>query len=313
MFDFSIKINNQNELEEEVQKQVRLIDQIKVWSSLREDLFISAIKEGIKYNKVVRGHIPFGVRMDVAINHNFQGNDHFMQFGQEFTQLAGIPVNYTLPNTREGLIERYKDSIQLIKNFDKLDGETLTKLAKRLKNMAQIPTIIYFRGAYHLDEPNYNDKRKDYIHKDIKLHWKTRNNILPFGPDLDKISDIIGKMTKILSDNNVTILVGTDTPNQWIFHGFSVHDEMVEFQKFGISTAKILRSATIDSAKFLREEKSTGSIMIGKKGNVVLLGSNPLIDMNNIRNVEGILLRGKYFNKSDIDNLYQKAKFYAGN
>jgi hypothetical protein len=56
-----------------------------------------------------------------------------------------------------------------------------------------------------------------------------------------------------------------------------------------------------------------GSIDEGKTASMVLVRANPLDDIRNARKIDGIFLRGKYFNRQDLDNLLLEAKDLAQN
>jgi imidazolonepropionase-like amidohydrolase len=56
-----------------------------------------------------------------------------------------------------------------------------------------------------------------------------------------------------------------------------------------------------------------GSIDEGKTASMVLVRANPLDDIRNARKIDGVFLRGKYFNRQDLDNLLLEAKDLAQN
>jgi hypothetical protein len=99
----------------------------------------------------------------------------------------------------------------------------------------------------------------------------------------------------------VSLMVGTDLANAYVFAGSSVHDEMEFFEQAGIPAADILRAATIVPAKFCEIDDRLGSIAPGKTASLVLLRANPLEDVSHVREIEGVFLRGRYYDRATLD------------
>jgi imidazolonepropionase-like amidohydrolase len=98
-------------------------------------------------------------------------------------------------------------------------------------------------------------------------------------------------------------MVGTDLIFPGIIPGFAVHEEMAIWQDAGIPPADVLRSATLGPARFMGLEGRLGSIAEGKAASMVLLRANPLEDVRNAQQIEGLFLRGEYFDRGDLDAL----------
>ena len=109
------------------------------------------------------------------------------------------------------------------------------------------------------------------------------------------------------------LMVGTDLMLPGIFPGYSVHEEMALWQEAGIPAADVLRSATLVPARFMGLDKRLGTIAEGKTASMVLVKANPLDDIRNADKIEGVFLRGRYFNRHDLDQLLEEAKRLARN
>jgi imidazolonepropionase-like amidohydrolase len=83
---------------------------------------------------------------------------------------------------------------------------------------------------------------------------------------------------------------------------------MALWQEAGIAPTEILRSATIVPAKFMGVNDRLGTVAEGKTASFVLLRSNPLEDIRNTDQIESVFLRGRYFNRTDLDRLQQDVK-----
>jgi imidazolonepropionase-like amidohydrolase len=93
-----------------------------------------------------------------------------------------------------------------------------------------------------------------------------------------------------------------------VFPGFTVHDELLELVKAGLTPTEALRSATWNSAAFLRQAGEFGSVQAGKAADIVLLDADPLADIVNTRRIFGVVLKGRYLDRDALDQLLAGAE-----
>jgi len=118
---------------------------------------------------------------------------------------------------------------------------------------------------------------------------------------------IVGLMQKA----GVPIMAGTDAMQPYSFPGFSLHDELALMVQSGLTPLAALQTATINPAKFLSRNEQVGTVEPGKIANLVLLGADPLADIRNTTKIEAVWLEGKYFDKSALVDILNKAKEQA--
>ena len=68
-----------------------------------------------------------------------------------------------------------------------------------------------------------------------------------------------------------------------------------------------LQTATLNPAKFLGREAELGTIAKNKSADLVLLDANPLVDIENTRRIQGVVLAGRYFSRRDLDQMLNRA------
>lgn len=74
-------------------------------------------------------------------------------------------------------------------------------------------------------------------------------------------------------------------------------------EESGYTPAEALRTATIEPAKYLNTADSLGEIAEGRFADLVLLDANPLEEISNLRRVAGVVLRGRYFDRTALSAL----------
>ncbi len=100
-------------------------------------------------------------------------------------------------------------------------------------------------------------------------------------------------LVKALHDGGVPILAGTDAA--WLgVPGFSLIEEVENFQDLGFTPYAALRTATADPAKLLRREDDFGTIAVGRRADFVLTRDNPLEDVRALRGAVGVMANGRW-------------------
>ena len=110
------------------------------------------------------------------------------------------------------------------------------------------------------------------------------------------------ELTRALADAGVPILVGTDTPNPLLVPGFSMHQELAALVRAGLEPARVLRAATYDAAVHLDAEDEFGALQPGLRADIVLIGGNPFDNISYLRDVRGLVLRGKWFSREGLED-----------
>lgn len=99
----------------------------------------------------------------------------------------------------------------------------------------------------------------------------------------------------------VPLLAGTDLAVVGLFPGWSLHRELeLLVSDAGLTPAQALASATSVPAQVLGAADSVGTVEVGKRADLVLLDSDPLADIHNLRDIRAVLLGGRYFDKDAL-------------
>ena len=98
------------------------------------------------------------------------------------------------------------------------------------------------------------------------------------------------------------VVAGSDSPNQLLAPGASLHEELALLVRTGMTPAEALHSATAGAAALLRAD-SIGVLKPGAVADFVVLSASPLDDVRNTRQVESIIARGRRHDPSQLRSL----------
>jgi imidazolonepropionase-like amidohydrolase len=101
-------------------------------------------------------------------------------------------------------------------------------------------------------------------------------------------------------DAGVSIVLGTDTNNPFVFPGYSVHLELELLVEAGLSPMDALVAATRRPAEMLGKENQFGTIEPGKRADLLILSANPIDDIRNTRTLELVVHNGEVIGRSSL-------------
>jgi imidazolonepropionase-like amidohydrolase len=103
-----------------------------------------------------------------------------------------------------------------------------------------------------------------------------------------------------LHRGGVTIIMSSDSPQIFNVPGFSIHNEISSMHQAGMTPNEILVTGSLNIAKYFEKEGQFGVIKKGASADFVMVEGNPLEDLSNLRNVNGVMVRGKWLPKEKL-------------
>ncbi|MFX0205315.1 MAG: amidohydrolase family protein [Candidatus Hodarchaeota archaeon] len=92
---------------------------------------------------------------------------------------------------------------------------------------------------------------------------------------------------KMAFEKGVNIALGTDAPID-SEHGNSARELTLLVKNIGMTPAKALQTATINSARAIRMEEELGSIEVGKFADLIVVNGNPLEDITLLEKLDNL-------------------------
>lgn len=294
------------------------VDFIKVYSLLEPDVFDAIAKRCREKNFPFAGHVPNTVWLTTAAKAGMASMEHLYGFITEACAFPDSAMNMIKINTADmeagadAKLLREKSNASeafMVNNFSVSRMRNIARVLKQTKTYI-VPTEVVNKGYYLSDNTGFtNDKRLAYMSERTRTYWSDRiTKNLKNSTDIDwqnrkKEYELEKRMIKILADEKVQIMAGTDFDNPYAFPGFGLHDEMALFVESGMKPIDALRTATINPVKYLKMTDSLGTIEKGKRADFVLLNGNPLTNISNTKNIYAVMINGKLFTSGELDRL----------
>jgi imidazolonepropionase-like amidohydrolase len=294
---------------------------IKIYSGLSPEVFDAILEEAKKTGLPVSGHVPESVGVVEASAKGLDSMEHI--FGiltaasseeealrkEMVSSMRGVDAK-----TFYGMLIR--SQVKALDTFDASRAQGLFDVFSKNRTY-QCPTLTVHRMFARLTEPAFTaDPRVRYTPALIKsVAWKqTLAWVEPIAQNRDdqrrlfaKTMEIVGQMYRA----GVPILAGTDTSNPYVMAGFSLHDELELLVEAGLSPAAALRCATLEPARFWKQEGSQGEVRVGQRADLVVLDANPLEDIRQTRSIRGVMLKGTWLDRDTLDAMLAKAEATA--
>ncbi len=255
--------------------------QIKLYSSLKPEWVKPLADEAHRSGMRVSGHIPAHMLASEAID---AGYDEIQHMNMVFLNFLGKELD-----TRTPL--RFNAVAQNAAKLD-LSSKEVTAFMKQLRERKIVidPTVSFFETMFIPQNGKSVPTMAavaDRLPPELQRTFKSGGALeVPNGQEAVYAASFqkMLEMIKLLYDNGITIVPGTDD-----FVGFVLHKELENYSKAGIPNADVLKIATLQSAKVAGKEKEFGSLEPGKVADIIIIDGDPLRQMSDIRRVQTII------------------------
>lgn len=262
-------------------------DFIKLYSLASAEVFDQLMASAAKKNMIVCGHYPRYVQ------------DKKWKF---------IDI--------EKVLQSKLRSIEHLGGYQSIQDDTklleAVQLTKKL-GIFNCPTFDWALMKYHMQYPKAVKERltNQCLPKRITATWDTAYTAIveKFGGE-EKLLETKAKrlaaiekkkkVLKLLYENNCLLLVGSDADGPYQAVGFNIWEEMKNWSDMGIDNYTILKSATLNPAKFFKQEKQWGTVEVGKNADLILLDKNPLKDIENIASITTTIINGRVYAQEEL-------------
>jgi imidazolonepropionase-like amidohydrolase len=265
--------------EEQAREEVRLqaeagVDFIKLYVGLPPNLVKAAIDEAHSLGIRVIGHLYMTSWTDAA-NLGIDALTH------------GVPVNpFLLPSgdKQEQFLENGGGPFEHFLWLDLVDLNS-TEIEEMINALVENdipvdPTLSIYEAMLKddVDEDGFSDPQN-------QQRWAK-----------------VLQLTKIMYDNGIQILSGSDIPNFGLVPGASLHNELELLAEAGIKPLEVIEIATNNGARSLCIDDRVGTIQPEKQADMIILSADPIENISNTKEIEVVMVDGRF---ADIDKSNQ--------
>lgn len=295
---------------------------IKPYSFLSKKEFQDTARTAKNLDMYIAGHIPFAVGLDDSlaagmneIAHIEELDFEFLEFDRTRTLGHAEWFRYILQLASEQLLPLADLPVDELRNRYQAD---IDKIIRKLK-ASKIPLCttltvddIIVKKLFHADRliSRPTSQYLPYGFFETLQQGKNRHQIQfkgneDFAPFHFKLNQLL---LRELRDGGVTLVLGTDSGpmGMGLVPGFSMHDEFRIMIENGFTPYEAIKTATVNAAHVISKMKGEddfGSLEVTKKADLILVDGNPLEDIENLKNILGVMASGKWFDKATLQKM----------
>jgi len=131
-----------------------------------------------------------------------------------------------------------------------------------------------------------------------------RSSEIPASADAMLAFNLVSGMRRA----GVQFLAGTNGPGADLMPGSSLHQELELLVASGFSPLQALQTATFNPALSMAKLDKYGVVEANHIANLVLLEANPLTEIRNTRKIVGVIVRGIYLSRTELNSMLAKAE-----
>jgi len=114
-------------------------------------------------------------------------------------------------------------------------------------------------------------------------------------------------IVKKMHDAGVRLICGSNAGIMYAPAGFSTHEELGYYVQAGLTPYEALQTATANPSKASKYFANTGTILPGKKADLILSKNNPLNDLRTLQDPMAVWVGGVMIDSGRIDQFRQEA------
>lgn len=277
-----------------VDQSNRGYDFIKIYNRLSTPALDAVFKTAQKEGMTVIGHIP----REPGALYAIQNGERMIAHMEEF-------------------FFSYFDCVKCGENKFPDEGK-IPELIQAVKaNKVWVTPNLSFVAAtrFQLDdlEQVISDDEFKFLSSQNKRSWMrynptTRKDLESFDKREKVKYKLCQKLTLQFHQAGIPLLAGTDASTSGMYPGKSMHLELNELSKTGMSNFEVLKTATKNPGTFINEYaknpgKRFGEIKIGNQADLLVLDLNPLENIDFEKHIYKVILKGEIMDRAEINRM----------
>jgi hypothetical protein len=285
-------VKNRSEAEREVGKQARQgYDFIKPYSALSLDAYEGIVSAAKRNHIRLVGHVSWNVGVPRTIDSGQDAIAHVEELYRFF-----VNRHLKLPPDTQPDPQKIPALAKQLRQHNVWVITTLSANTNILKQAINLHEVIYSPEVKFIPKTYLEECETDDPYAKRGTDWVLENKIMV--PFLFKIVDGLRLA-------GVNLMTGTDATIPIQIPGFSLHNELEALVQSGFTPYEALVTTTRNPQLFLGRFQGAGTVTPGKVADLVLLDANPLEDITNTRRIAGVVVRGRWFDRDQLEKIKQ--------
>ena len=260
--------------------------QMKIYSSVKLEELKVVADEAHRLGMTVTGHIPEGLNAYQAIE---AGQDQINHIGYVADIMkAPLPENATR-------LDRFKATANI--DFESAEAKKALAFLKDHHTVVD-PTLAlseFFTATTAKPpasfEPGVNKVAPELAEQLTDVEPPTERSAIG-----EKVFQKEVAIVGALHRAGIPVVAGTDQA----VPGYSLHREIELYAQAGFTPMEAIQAATIVPARAMGLEKESGTVEKGKRGDLILINGDPMVDIRNTRNVEYVITNGAMYHAAEL-------------
>jgi len=275
-------------------------DFIKVHPGLSSAEFAALANTANEIGMPYAGHVPVVVGVRQALNMRMTTIDHLDGY---FAAL--LPASEGGAGGYGGLFDVMLAGVINAEEIPEIVAATKTAQTWNVPTEVLVEQLI---GGTPVTELEQRPEMRYVSAETVKRWVSTKNAALNergFDAETATLAIMLRRRLILeLHEAGAGLLLGSDAPQTFNVPGFSVHRELTALVAAGLSPYEALRTGTVAVAEFMRS--NGGIVAEGKNADLVLLDANPLENVENSKRIHGVMLRGHWYPKAELEERLER-------
>jgi imidazolonepropionase-like amidohydrolase len=259
---------------------------IKLYGTFNPAWVKATAAEAHRLGLHVHGHLPAGMRPSQAIDAGYDEVTHIY-----FVMMQAMPEAVV---SKSNGMARFLGPGRYAKDVN-LDAEPMKSLIAKMaqRKITVDPTLVVAESLFIPENGDLSPAYAPFVGTlppTVERNFRQGGFVMPpgvtradFRASFDKLSQLVG----VLHKAGVPIVAGTDGS------GMELVRELELYVAAGFTPAEALASATIQTARLVGADARTGSIVVGKAADLVLVDGDPSKRIGDLRHTRIVMMDGK--------------------
>ena len=297
-----ILARNATEAAAAVDSLVRLgVDFVKLHGQLTREVYLASARAARERRIPFTGHVPRSVSVSEASDSGQRSLEHLLQ----------IPISCT---TAESLSLAPRFPIQRV--LGQCRSQPLDTLFQRFVQNETwvVPTLVAMYEIAHWPKRDLpGDAYAQHLPDTLRAFV---SQIFSMPDSIPADADVVGgalfakrvALVGAMHRAGVRVMPGTDAPLRNSPPGFGLHGELELLAQAGMTPFEVLRSATLEPARYFGMTDSSGAIARGMLADLVLLDADPTASVTSLRRIHAVIANGRLFDAGALEQILARRR-----